>query len=1300
MTNHNPTFTGPAATASFGENANTTGTSALHTFSGLLNFRDNDRTDTHTTSASLFSAAWSSGGTVPTSSLTDLAHALSSSIVSDSNGSGQIQWSFAAPDRDFDFLASSERLVLTYDVTVTDNHGAAARQTVTVTVTGSEDAPVFSVAVPVSITEQAGHTLSFSPDTAQVALHFSDPDLDNHHTATVISATAVGNTSGLLPGGLRTAELMAFYHVDNVVEPTASSAGTINTTFSAPDLAFDYLAAGETVTIDYTVQLDDHAGGVTTQDVAVTVTGTNDAPTYLSGPQSAHFTEGQATTLSADGELFFADIDLSDTHTVSTSVVSATRSSGAPLPITNAQLVAALGTTLEDSTGHAVGDVDWNFAIPSSEISFLGNGETLTVVYDVNVTDPSGATATQTVTVTILGTNSAPVISSGPESASLTELADTTGSATLDTTTPMPTGTLDFTDEDTGDTHSVSTTLTSAVWSGGSTVPSGTLAAAQTALATTLNDSAGTGTGTVDWTFGIADNQLDFLADAETLTLTYNVGVSDASETTTQTVTVTVTGTNDAVMITSGPGSGAVAEQPSATGSSTPDTTTGTLAFSDVDLSNSHTIQVSLDTADWSSGGAIPNQTQADLSSALATMLHDSMGSGSGSIYWTFSLPDSDLDFLSSGETLTATYDVTVSDGTTTSTQTITIVMNGADDPLVVSSVQAAVADTPFPDAETVVSAGNVLDGRMGDLNGITITAVNGDAANVGQSIAGAHGSVLIDDGGNYVYTANAALDAMQSGDTAADVFNFTVMDSRGQSATTTLTFNITGAGDNPIITAAAASGTMTEDAGPTVLVNGGFEAGDLTGWSTSGTHISVQQFELGGEFGHYSAQLAPTGTTESLSQTVSTSPGQHYTVSFSVLADAEASSNFFSVTWDGQTLLAVNDLTSGGFTRYTFDVVGDPADFDSTLQFSYGTDGAGFLLDGVSITPDTGPPTESADGTIQFADVETGDTHTASFNAQPGSLGTFSLDPVSESSGTGSVDWHFTVNNSDIQFLSQGESLTQVYQVTVSDNHGGTTEQDVTVTIVGSNDAPTAAPATIVTDADINNTFAIPGWALAQYGSDPDHADNLSLQAAGAGSGGTADSFAGNAFFTDSGTLGGSFTYTLTDGHGSTSIASATAMVDNHAASTTTLTGTSGADIIVAQQGTESLNGGGGNDVLIGQGGAHSLTGGSGDDIFAFLQTTDGTDTITDFNNTTQHDLIAISAAGFGSGLTPGMDVTPVFETSGDDQFQSSASLFHFDTANNTLYFSPDGSTGSAVALTEVQPGVTLGAADIRIVT
>jgi len=62
-------------------------------------------------------------------------------------------------------------------------------------------------------------------------------------------------------------------------------------------------------------------------------------------------------------------------------------------------------------------------------------------------------------------------------------------------------------------------------------------------------------------------------------------------------------------------------------------------------------------------------------------------------------------------------------------------------------------------------------------------------------------------------------------------------------------------------------------------------------------------------------------------------------------------------------------------------------------------------------------------------------------------------------------------------------------------------------------------------------------------------------------------------------------------------------------------------------------------------------------------------------------------------------MDVTSTFETSADDQFSGSGAVFHFDSANQTLYFSADGSQASAVAVTTVQPGVTLNPHDLLIV-
>jgi VCBS repeat-containing protein len=1261
-----------------------------------MNFTDSDHSDTHTTSVTLKTVSWP-GGTIPTASRNDLNAAMTSSILADNNGSGSIKWNFSAADKDFDFLAKNETLVLTYEVKVSDNHGGSTTHTVTLTVTGTDDKPVITMGASAILTEQANHTLSLSADTAHIALTFTDADLDNTgHTATVTGVSATGNTAGILPGALGTAELMAFFNIDNVVKNYGSSSGTINTTFSAPDLAFDYLAAGQSVTITYAVQLDDHAGGISTQNVTVTVVGTNDKPEFICGPESAHLVEGQHLTagnLTAQGDLLFGDIDLSDTHTVS-ETVTAVRSGGGAVPLTNAQLIAAMHLTLDDSNGTLLGDVAWNFALANSSVNFLQAGETLTLTYNITVKDPSNATDTETVTITILGTNHPVVITSGPQTASASEQADTTGSASIDSTLP---GTLTFTDQDTSDTHTVQVTVASATWSGGSGIPAATSAALTAALSTTLHDSTGTGTGSVDYTFNIADNKLDFLGDGETLTVKYNVKVADGSTNATQTVTVTVTGANDAPVITSGPETGSVAERANMIGSSAADTATGTLNFNDVDLSDPHSVQVSIASADWSGGDyfVIPGTTQADLQTALTTALHDSIGSGSGSLNWNFSIPDKDLDFLAAGETLTVTYNVTVADATASSTQTVTITMTGAqDNGLVVNPVTATLPDTEFPDSGSSVVVGNLI-ADVGDSGGdlsnvLTISAVNGSASNLNSFIAGTYGNLLVTEGGLYTFVANSNVDPLQVGDTATEQFTFTVSDTHGNSVPTTLTFTIVGADDAPIITGASAFGSITEDAGPSAAINGGFESGDLTGWfATSG--VSAEFLAIGGGLGNYSAHLSGSG---SLEQDVSTTAGQHYTLSFYVAGDAEGSNTSFTAYWDGAPILGLVDV-AGGFAHYTFDVIGDA--LDSTTQFfvDYSEGGSGLFFDELSVNPTPGPATESTSGGISFSDIETADTHTASFTPNnSGYVGTFSLDPVSESGGSGSVGWHFSVDNADTQFLAAGQSVTQTYTVAITDDNGATVFQNVDVTLNGANDAPIAVNDTVITDVGAGGTVEIPAWALSVNDTDPDLADTLAPNAITSSSGGTGVGFV-DAFFIDDVTPGGSFNYTVTDGH-VTSSNEGTVTVVNNPDTTTALTGTGGGDILVGNHSAgETLNGGGGNDILIGWNGGYAMTGGSGDDIFGLQSSSDAMNTITDFNNTSAHDTIAISGSGYG--LTPGQDPSTVFESSDDDQFFFAN--FHYDNTNHTLYYSADGTTANAHAVATLQAGVLLHANDLIIV-
>ena len=157
---------------------------------------------------------------------------------------------------------------------------------------------------------------------------------------------------------------------------------------------------------------------------------------------------------------------------------------------TAADLGAALLTTLNDSTGTGSGSVDWTFSIQDRDLDFLAAGETLTVDYNVEVRDGSTG-ASQTVTITAYGANDLPVITSAPGSASLTEFADTGGSTAQNATTPVPTGTLSFTDVDLSDTHSVQVAVASAIWSFDPSVTIGGQTAddLMTALSTILNDA-------------------------------------------------------------------------------------------------------------------------------------------------------------------------------------------------------------------------------------------------------------------------------------------------------------------------------------------------------------------------------------------------------------------------------------------------------------------------------------------------------------------------------------------------------------------------------------------------------------------------------------------------------------------------------------------------------------------------------------------------------------------------------------------------------------------------------------------
>ena len=130
---------------------------------------------------------------------------------------------------------------------------------------------------------------------------------------------------------------------------------------------------------------------------------------------------------------------------------------------------------------------------------------------------------------------------------------------------------------------------------------------------------------------------IDQLGAGQTLTdtLTYAIRLANGTLSL-ATVTISIVGTNDGPVLTadvSGPHN--ITEVAGVTGSAASDATVGSLAFADVDLSDTHSVSSGLVSATWSAGGTLP----AGLTAALASALSTSVTAGAFSIRIVYSSP-------------------------------------------------------------------------------------------------------------------------------------------------------------------------------------------------------------------------------------------------------------------------------------------------------------------------------------------------------------------------------------------------------------------------------------------------------------------------------------------------------------------------------------------------------------------------------------------------------------------------------------------------------------------------------------
>jgi Concanavalin A-like lectin/glucanases superfamily/Cadherin-like len=274
-----------------------------------------------------------------------------------------------------------------------------------------------------SFGELPGNTTgSPSPHTLSAPITFTDPNSGDRPTVTVgFTSFTYQDAHGHDITTLTAQEQAAVAAVEGIslqTVPGNDNNGSAVWTYSFPDSAFDFLGAGETLTLTYTASVNNNYASdqlTGTATFTITITGTNDVPVITSNvPQTIAFTGGTqdkggdlTAHVPTSGTIVFDDPDLTDTHTVSVKLLT-TGLPPTPQRILESALTASIAS---DSTGTGFGTINWKLAdLPVYLADFIPNGETITLTYAVTVTDSQGATSTQDITVTITGDNTPAVV--------------------------------------------------------------------------------------------------------------------------------------------------------------------------------------------------------------------------------------------------------------------------------------------------------------------------------------------------------------------------------------------------------------------------------------------------------------------------------------------------------------------------------------------------------------------------------------------------------------------------------------------------------------------------------------------------------------------------------------------------------------------------------------------------------------------------------------------------------------------------------------------------------------------------
>ncbi|MFV3369609.1 retention module-containing protein [Pseudomonas sp. NY15435] len=964
------------------------------------------------------------------------------------------RWTFDGNDPAYQHLAEGETLVVQVPYTVTDEHGATSTATLTVTLTGTNDAPV---ALPGAATTEENTVLNGQVPAAS--------DVDGNVAGYQLT-TGVGNGNGNL-----------------TFNPDGSYSFN-------PGKDFDSLAQGETRDVTFTYQAKDNNGALSDpQTITITVTGTNDAA-VIGGQGSASADETDAP-LTLDGKLTISDVDspasfqvqnntagqygkfsvgadgswsyvandaynelkvgehLSETFTVlaadgtSTSVtVTINGTNDAPVAYADSktteentglsgQVPAAtdvdgsvvgyqLATGVGQGNGSLTFNTDGSYSFnPGKDFDGLAEGESRDITFTYQAKDDNGAlSAPQTITITVTGSNDAPIASA------------TSGAVQEDA---QISGQLAATDADDG-----------------------------AKLTYTLDKTAPAGFS-VDadgkWTFDASSSEYQHLKAGATQTISIPFTVTDEhGATSSSSLTITVTGTNDA------PVANAAAAK-----ASEDKLSFGKLTASDVD------------------DGAKLSFSLNDKAPAGFTLFKDGT--------WAFSGLDPAYQSLAAGETKVLSIDYTVTDEHgATSTNTLTLTVTGTNDtPIALPSLINPVKE----DAQI-----------SGTLKAIDVD--NGAQLTYSLNKAAPAGLTLGSDGKWSFDASDAAYQHLKAGATQLISVGYTVTDEHGAKTSSLLVITVTGTNDAPKADAATAAaqedavskGQLTatdvdDGAKLSFSVSGnppaGFTLKTDGSWTFDGKDPAYQALAEGetkdiqvkyivtDEHGATDTQtltITVTGSNDApvaYADTVTTEENTVLNGQVPAATDVDGTIASYQLTSDvaqGKGSLTFNADGSYTFTPgKDFDHLADGQ--SDTVTFTYqAKDNNGALSDPqtitITVTGSNDAPVASTTSDKANEDAKISG-QLAATDADDGAKLTYTLDKAAPAGFSVDADgkWTFDASASEYQHLKAGATQTIQVPFTVTDEHGATSSSSLTITITGTNDAPiaNAASASVTED-------------------------------------------------------------------------------------------------------------------------------------------------------------------------------------------------------------------------------------------